>query len=329
MRSVYFLFALAVFGFSPERALQAQPSFTNTMLAPGLYHQVYGIGDSTQPAIVFLHGGPGYNAAGFEAGIAQTLADAGFLVLVYDRRGEGRSMRLPGADPAAYSAEQTTEDLREVLDAYGIERAILMAHSFGSFPAFWFQEAYPERVQAIVLTSAALSLPVSFRHILNSSHALYAARADSAQIKRLALVERMDTTSMAFASYCFQMAMANGAYEPDSLVPEAKAAYARLRADTLFALTAQMTFQAPMGFWQHEQYTTVDWMPRVRSLSAEGVPIYALYGMEDGLYSKSLVRALQGILGDERWRYWSNASHNVFLDRPETFIATLREWFGE
>jgi proline iminopeptidase len=293
----------------------------------GLYHRAFG--DQSDPTLIFLHGGPGYNAAGFEAVAAPALAEAGFHVIVYDRRGEGRSLALPGAAPAAYTAQQSTEDLRAVLDAHGVNRAIFLAHSFGSFPALWFQEAYPERVQAIVLTSAALSLPASFRSIRASSRALFTATGDSAQLKRLALVERMDTSSLSYASFCLQMAMSNGFYKPDSLVPEAVAAYERLRADTLSSIASQMSFQAPMGFWHNERYTAINWLPRIRGLSAEGVPIYALYGMEDGLYSEAQVRTLQRLLGNERWRYWQFASHNVFLDRPETFVATLREWFGE
>lgn len=42
--------------------------------------------------IIFLHGGPGYNCANFEATTAQQLANKGFYVIVYNRRGEGRSI---------------------------------------------------------------------------------------------------------------------------------------------------------------------------------------------------------------------------------------------
>ena len=42
--------------------------------------------------VIFLHGGPGFNCVNFEVTTAQKLADKGFYVIVYDRRGEGRSL---------------------------------------------------------------------------------------------------------------------------------------------------------------------------------------------------------------------------------------------
>lgn len=50
-------------------------------------------GDPHHPAIVFIHGGPRGNSVLFEGTTAQKLADKGFYVIVYDRRGEGRIPR--------------------------------------------------------------------------------------------------------------------------------------------------------------------------------------------------------------------------------------------
>jgi proline iminopeptidase len=57
--------------------------------AQELYSRAFGNAKDTP--ILFLHGGPGYNCAGFEVSTAQELANNGFYVIVYDRRGEGRS----------------------------------------------------------------------------------------------------------------------------------------------------------------------------------------------------------------------------------------------
>ena len=57
-----------------------------SLLAEGqkIYYQSFG--DKKDPTILFLHGGPGYNSASFEATSAQNLANAGYHVIVYDRR---------------------------------------------------------------------------------------------------------------------------------------------------------------------------------------------------------------------------------------------------
>ncbi len=61
-----------------------------------IYSKAYG--DPSDPAIIFLHGGPGYNCAGFEFTTAQTLLESGFYVIVYDQRGCGRSQGFNDAE---------------------------------------------------------------------------------------------------------------------------------------------------------------------------------------------------------------------------------------
>lgn len=61
--------------------------------AAEIYSAAYG--KASDPAVIFLHGGPGYNSLDFEVTTAQKLADQGFYVIVYDRRGEGRSRAVP------------------------------------------------------------------------------------------------------------------------------------------------------------------------------------------------------------------------------------------
>jgi proline iminopeptidase len=48
-------------------------------------------GNKNNKPIIFIHGGPSGNAVQFEATTAPKLAERGFYVIVYDRRGEGRS----------------------------------------------------------------------------------------------------------------------------------------------------------------------------------------------------------------------------------------------
>ena len=51
----------------------------------------HAFGSSKNPAIIFLHGGPGYNCAAFEISTAKRLSDSGYFVIVYDMRGCARS----------------------------------------------------------------------------------------------------------------------------------------------------------------------------------------------------------------------------------------------
>ena len=72
-----------------------------------------------------------------------------FRVVSYDARGQGRTPL--GSRPVGL--EEQLEDIAELLDALGIERAHLCGFSHGARVALAFAAAYPERVDRLVLTS--------------------------------------------------------------------------------------------------------------------------------------------------------------------------------
>ncbi|MEM1429108.1 MAG: alpha/beta hydrolase [Pseudomonadota bacterium] len=97
------------------------------------------------PPIVMIHGLAASSAFWHAAG-------APFLTLLgpclaYDLRGHGRSSRpLHG-----YTVADMTGDLEALLDAQGIDRAHLVAHSFGGSIALAYALRHPERVASLVL----------------------------------------------------------------------------------------------------------------------------------------------------------------------------------
>lgn len=73
----------------------------------------------------------------------------GWRVVVYDRRGYGRSTK----PDTSYS---NVEDLKGVLDHLGITRAVLVGASAGGRVAMEFAVLYPERVAGLVLVGAVI-----------------------------------------------------------------------------------------------------------------------------------------------------------------------------
>ena len=72
------------------------------------------------------------------------LQRSGHRVIAYDARGHGTSS--PATDPGAYGYEQLGLDLEAVLDASGIERAVLAGASMGAHTLLWLALNRPERV---------------------------------------------------------------------------------------------------------------------------------------------------------------------------------------
>jgi pimeloyl-ACP methyl ester carboxylesterase len=80
---------------------------------------------------------------------SRTLERAGYQVIGYDARGHGRS--TPAPDPTAYDYDDLARDLGAVLDALGLERAVLAGASMGAHTALRFAVRNPARVMALGL----------------------------------------------------------------------------------------------------------------------------------------------------------------------------------
>lgn len=294
-----------------------------TMFAYGQSIYTKTFGSSKDKPIIFLHGGPGYNCANFEATTAQQLADKGFFVIVYDRRGEGRSNN----PNAKFTFKETFDDLNAIYQKYSLTKATLIGHSFGGVIATLFAETNPNKVQSIVLVGAPVSLQATFKNILSKSKSIYLTKRDSINLKYISMLENMDTASIEYSSYCFGQAMQNGFYTPINPSAEAKNIYTKFKTDTLLTKYAsQMSYEAPQGFWKNEKYTTIVLTKNLQSLQKRNIKIYGLYGKDDGLYSAQQVNDLQNLIGSSNIKYFDNCSHNVFIDQQTQFIDAINTW---
>jgi len=289
--------------------------------AQSIYTKTYG--NPKNQAVVFLHGGPGYNAAAFEGTTAEALAKDGFYVIVYDRRGEGRS----SDDNATFTFEETFTDLNSIYKKFKLKKAVLIGHSFGGIVATLFAEQYPKKVQSLVLVGAPLDLQATFNTIINRATEIYITKEDKTNLYYMNLLQTMDKNSMEYASYCFTHAMQNGFYSPKNPSSAATAIYATFRTEPLLIEHgSKMTYKAPQGFWKNEQYTSLNIYPNLQTVLQQETPVFGLYGKEDGLFSVAQIENLEQILGENKLLYLDNCSHNVFIDQQNTFILALKNW---
>ncbi len=295
--------------------------------AQNIYLKTFGRPED-QP-LIFLHGGPGGSAIDFELSTAEKLADAGFFVIVYDRRGEGRS----DDDNAEFTFEQTIRDLEEIYRAHGLQSATLLGHSFGGIVGTRFARRYPEKVSCLVLAGAPVSLQQSFRTILHTVQKKAEARSDSATLKQIDFVKKQDTASIYYSSGSFMLAMQNGIYTAENAGPEARQRMddfmqhpaAKEYMDNLAKTNYRNMYTPTMGFVNKEKYTTISLVDDLRNLN---VPrLYGVYGKEDGLFDENQITLIRGLIGEPaRFLYLENCSHGVYMDRQEEFINALVSW---
>jgi pimeloyl-ACP methyl ester carboxylesterase len=111
---------------------------------------VHALTEGQGPDVVLVHGAGG-NLRDFTFGLMRRLA-AEFRVTALDRPGLGWSDAIPGAeDPRVQGAH-----LAAAAQALGIDRPVVLGHSYGGAVAMGWALSVPERVRGVV----ALSAPV-------------------------------------------------------------------------------------------------------------------------------------------------------------------------
>ena len=105
-----------------------------------IWYATYGSGNP----LVLLHGGLG-NSGNWGYQVA-FLIDEGYMPIVIDSRGHGKSTR----DKQPYSYQLMAQDLKAVLDVLKIDRVGLVGWSDGAVTALVFADIYPKRVAGIV-----------------------------------------------------------------------------------------------------------------------------------------------------------------------------------
>ena len=120
-------------------------------------------GEPGQPAVVLVHGFA--SSVGVWAGLRPALREAGYRVLALDLKGFGHTGRPAPEGERDYSPAEQARIVRALMDARGVHRAAVVAHSYGSSVALRLALDAPERVSHIALYDALVyadQLPTSF-----------------------------------------------------------------------------------------------------------------------------------------------------------------------
>jgi pimeloyl-ACP methyl ester carboxylesterase len=116
-------------------------------------------GPDDGPAVVLLHGFP-YDAQAY-AEVAPRLAGQGCRVVVPWLRGHGQTRFRDAAAPRSGQQAAIGDDLRALIDALGIGRAVLAGYDWGGRAACVVAALWPERCAGLVSGNGYLILDIA------------------------------------------------------------------------------------------------------------------------------------------------------------------------
>ncbi|HEY6922954.1 MAG TPA: alpha/beta hydrolase [Steroidobacteraceae bacterium] len=112
------------------------------------------LGSAQAPAVILLHGWP-YDIHSY-IHVAPLLVSAGFRVVVPYLRGFGSTRLLSGETPRNGQQSATGTDVIDLMNALGIEKAVVAGFDWGARTACVVAALWPERCTALVSVSGYL-----------------------------------------------------------------------------------------------------------------------------------------------------------------------------
>ncbi len=283
-----------------------------------IYSKAYG--ERKNPTIIYIHGGPRGNSTLFEGTCVQKLAEKGFYVIVYDRRGEGRSIDTS----ATFTFQESIEDLNTLYEKYNLKKANIIAHSFGGLVGTLFTESNPEKVNSLILAGALFSQQETYSHILETAKRNYLELKDSLMFSKILEIEKLPKNSAEYRQQCYDVAGKNSFFKMPFPTTEAN----QLRADyekSEFGKNNIRNDNAPILFYQNESKNNIETKTVLKDLKKE-VKLFAIYGKQDQIFSEKQLSDIKKIVTKQNFKLIDNCSHYPFVDQQTEFINTIDNW---
>jgi proline iminopeptidase len=303
-------------------ALFSATAFAATV--DGLYAAAYG--QPTNPSILFLHGGPGYNSFSFEFSNAEALAARGYYVVVFDQRGCGRSERAPESD---FTFANAVKDVRSVVNYFHLKNPFIIGHSYGGTLAIKYAQTYPNDFRSILLADAPMNQPAMVANILDRCERFYADNSDSSDLELITQMREYVFGSGTYhidpeyGGYVFLHALQCGLYIPRHPGPQRARLLQQLARNPKASLQGDSQGVPFASLIKNEGWLTKNLLPEASAIKNK---IAVIVGADDGLFGDDQRTEFQTVFGDKALVV-PNASHNIFVDQQDVFLNFVEKTF--
>jgi proline iminopeptidase len=256
--------------------------------------------------MVLVNGGPGATHHGFHPHFSRA---KDFLRLIYyDQRGCGISQY---SDGDGYSVDQAAEDLDKLREALGINKWVILGHSYGGTLAQCYTVRHAEHVAGLVLVGSSCdALPVD--------------ESGSRQYDFISSEERNRIRQI---------------YRNTNLTGEQSVFNAHLNGDwkrqNFYRPSREQLARGALYDWKHDEEFRPAMSASLGRLNLAGffdecpVPVLIMEGKWDLTWGQAKPKNLHACFPGSRLVFFDRAGHSPFEDEPERFFAVLKEFVQE
>jgi haloalkane dehalogenase len=259
-----------------------------------------GATDTAAIPVILLHGASiGSSCEAFEE-VMPSIAESGNRLLAYDQTGYGES-----DNPDDYRLSYRVGFVTKLLDAWGIDRAVLVAHSQAGAISFQVAAQHPERVAGVVIACTGSLLPPTDTPASGGAptapHEAAASPGDPTMEDTLKLM-RADL------------------FHKDLATPEAVARRHRLSVGkNVVAATGRSSAREAVPSTA-EMWTAFD---------ASSVPVTLMWGDHDRANAGERALAFKEQRPDLSIAVVKDSAHMLMTDAPDVFVSAVRSFLAE
>jgi proline iminopeptidase len=279
-------------------------------------------GERKPSPVIYLHGGPGAGITDLEIKTLSRLADAGYDVYLYDQVGCGHSSRLK--DINEYTAERHVKDLEQIIEHINKEKVILLGQSWGSILATLYIADHQSKVEKFVVTAPAAIQPE------NHMYATIAA-PDSFGMRQPMYTNRqanINTANIRSKVMEFWLRKFGGKFADDEEADHFATYLTHYLNKSMVCDSANaVTAEGTEGYYVH--FMTRLSLGKVhdprQKLTKCTIPVLIMKAQCDnqkwGFTSEYL-----DVFRNHEFALIKNAGHNIFIERPDVYIQTIRNF---
>jgi pimeloyl-ACP methyl ester carboxylesterase len=284
---------------------------------------------TTNPVLLYLHGGPGFAYIPFASRFSPRLEER-FIMVQWDQRGAGKSYAA-GNLPASMTIDQFVSDTRELVELlrrrFGVRKVYLVGHSWGSILGVKTVQRYPDLFYSYVGAGQSVNLregeQLSYRYVLERARQ---SGSDQA-LRELATLHPPYTGSSEVGLERTWLTRFGG----DAYAGSRSPGLSYLLLGVRLLLTPEYTLADALHYFpgvirstdlMWREMTEIDLMTSAPSLD---VPVYFFEGRHDHLTPVELVeRYVETLQAPRKEIVWFERSgHFVQFEEPERFADMM------